>query len=47
MPVIQRQIAQYGYRKNIRPLLVKGQTRYLSAKDRREMIVLLDAEYPN
>lgn len=43
LPVIRRQIAKYGWNK-VRPLLVIGKTRYLSVKDRREMIKILDAE---
>lgn len=43
LPVVKRQIEKYGWLP-VRKLLEQGKTKYLSGKDRREMIKILDAE---
>lgn len=43
LPVLRRQIKEHGYAK-IRQCLVTGDTKFLSGKDRREALSILDAE---
>ena len=45
LPVLRRQIAERGW-PDIRRKLVAGYTKFLSHKDRKQAIRILDAEYP-
>ena len=44
LPVLRKQIHDLGY-DVIRECLVKGKTRSMSGKDRRQAIQILDGEY--
>jgi hypothetical protein len=44
LPVLRRQVLESGW-PTIRECLVKGKTKFLSRKDRHQIVQLLDAEF--
>lgn len=44
LPALRKQIDEHGWDK-IRDCLVKGKTKFLNPKDRREAILILDMEH--